>query len=139
MFRGKSKVDLPIYVVHAYDGDRMVGESSIGLPSVAGGAAYTMYTAVRRAYRGRGLALALKLFTIEETAKQGVRRMRTNNDGLRPGAGAAADHEDAEGAIDHYRFLLRAAVFRRLLISPQQKSIPLLAGSKQGDFAELSY
>jgi GNAT superfamily N-acetyltransferase len=79
-FRGEGKEERPVYAVYAYDGERIVGESSIGLPEVEGAATYTFYTAVRKAYRGRGLALGLKLLTIEAAIARGFGRMRTNND-----------------------------------------------------------
>lgn len=79
-FRGEGKQTQPVFAIFACDGDRIVGESSISLPALAEASAYTMYTAVRKAYRGRGLALALKLLTIEAAKARGIGRMRTNND-----------------------------------------------------------
>lgn len=79
-WRGEGRVNQPVFAIFACDGDRIVGESSLSLPELADAAAYTIYTAVRKAYRGRGLALALKLLTIEAAKARGVTRMRTNND-----------------------------------------------------------
>jgi GNAT superfamily N-acetyltransferase len=79
-FRGEAKDKTPIVSIFAWDGDRIVGESTIGLPRCEGAGAYTHYTGVRRSYRGRGLALALKLRTIEAAVAHGVPHMRTNND-----------------------------------------------------------
>lgn len=63
----------------ALDGDVVAGYSVIALPTQPGEGAYTEYTCVRRAYRGRGLALAVKLLTIESARAHGAPHMRTNN------------------------------------------------------------
>src|SRR4030067_590631 len=60
------------------DGERFVGLS--GVMTLEGRPAYTHFTGVDRAYRGRGLATLLKLATIEFAQAQGIRSMRTNND-----------------------------------------------------------
>lgn len=83
-FRGEGRPKGNVFSIFACDGDRIVGESSITLPELAEASAYTMYTAVRKAYRGRGLALALKLLTIEAAKARSVTRMRTNNDSDNP-------------------------------------------------------
>lgn len=68
----------------ALDGERLVGQSVLGLPRVAGGGAYTGYTGVLREYRGRGIALAVKLLTVEAAVADGRPHMRTNNDEENP-------------------------------------------------------
>lgn len=71
----------PHYHAYAFDGEKVVAGSIIYFPPAAGATeAYTGYTAVRREYRGRGLALAVKLMTIDEALRRGFRSMRTNND-----------------------------------------------------------
>lgn len=70
----------PKVIAMGLHGDRVVAWSMLSLPRVAGAGAYTNYTGVLRAYRGRGLALALKLLTIEGAVANGTPRMRTNND-----------------------------------------------------------
>ncbi len=70
----------PRFTAVALDGDRVVGASFIFYSRKIRRAAYTGYTAVLREYRGRGLALALKLLTVEASVERGVPRMRTNND-----------------------------------------------------------
>jgi len=60
------------------DGDRFAGLS--GVMTLEGRPAYTYFTGVDRAYRGRGLATVLKLATIEYVQRLGIPAMRTNND-----------------------------------------------------------
>ncbi|MDR7538498.1 MAG: GNAT family N-acetyltransferase [Armatimonadota bacterium] len=64
------------------DGDRYVAQSNLfrseRLPDVL----YQGITGTRRAYRGRGLALALKLRTVEYARRGGYREIRTWNDSL---------------------------------------------------------
>ncbi|HEY3248983.1 MAG TPA: GNAT family N-acetyltransferase [bacterium] len=60
------------------DGEQWVGMSGLFTPD--GRPAYTYFTGVRREYRGRGLATALKLATIEFARDNAVAVMRTNND-----------------------------------------------------------
>lgn len=60
------------------DGERWVGISVVHC--LDGRPAYTDFTGVHRAYRGRGLATLLKLATIEFVQRQGITAMRTNND-----------------------------------------------------------
>ncbi|MFZ5817631.1 MAG: GNAT family N-acetyltransferase [Bacillota bacterium] len=67
-------------LVGCFDGERLVGASTIWFPVVEGGGAYTGFTGVLREYRGRGIALAVKLPTITEAIRRGITRMRTNND-----------------------------------------------------------
>lgn len=71
-------------VALGYDGERLVGQSLLLLPRIEGTAAYTGYTGVLREFRGRGIALALKLMTVEAAVASGVPRMRTNNDEENP-------------------------------------------------------
>lgn len=70
----------PHYFAVAMDGERVVGYSMLVYPRVEGASGYTGYTAVLRAYRGRGIALATKVLTVTEAIRAGVPRMRTNND-----------------------------------------------------------
>lgn len=63
----------------AADGDRWVGFVKNDVSPV-NGSAYNGGTAVDRAYRGRGIALALKLLAIRRARATGVPYMRTNND-----------------------------------------------------------
>ncbi len=63
----------------ALDGERVCGYSVLLLPTVPGESAYTGYTCMRREYRGRKLALACKLLTIDAALARGVTGMRTNN------------------------------------------------------------
>lgn len=60
------------------DGETWMGTS--GLLTPEGRPAYTYFTGVRREYRGRGLAMALKLATIEFARDNGIAAMRTTND-----------------------------------------------------------
>ncbi|HEY3366173.1 MAG TPA: GNAT family N-acetyltransferase [Symbiobacteriaceae bacterium] len=64
----------------ALDGDRVVGMSIVRLPRQPGMKAGTEYTGVLRAYRGRGIALAVKLLTVEAAVRAGASVMLTNND-----------------------------------------------------------
>ena len=64
----------------ALDGGRIVGMSGVWMRE--GQPAMTYFTGVKRDYRGRGLATALKLATVEFAQSVGVRSMRTNNDTL---------------------------------------------------------
>jgi GNAT superfamily N-acetyltransferase len=70
----------PMMIALALDGDTVVGSSILGLPRERGGQAGTHFTGVLKAYRGRGVALALKLLTIEAALAAGAVIMRTNND-----------------------------------------------------------
>lgn len=70
----------PRLTVVALDGDRVVGTSFLFYSHRPGKGGYTGYTGVLREYRGKGLALALKLLTVEGAVARGVPRMRTNND-----------------------------------------------------------
>lgn len=63
----------------AAQGDDWVGLSAIGVYK-DDDYAYNAFTGVLREYRGRGLAQALKLQTILLAKREGVHRVRTNND-----------------------------------------------------------
>ncbi|MFN8531007.1 MAG: GNAT family N-acetyltransferase [Anaerolineae bacterium] len=63
----------------ALDGDRWVGLGSVGLLTESN-TAYNFMTGVDRAYRGRGIAQALKLLGIRYARGQQVDRIHTNND-----------------------------------------------------------
>jgi GNAT superfamily N-acetyltransferase len=64
----------------AADGDRWVGLGALG--EIAPGVMYNMMTGVLREYRGRKIALALKLLGIQFCRKHGASIARTNNDSL---------------------------------------------------------
>lgn len=67
-------------VALALDGCRIVGWSGVSLPRVDGAGGHTNFTGVLREYRGCGLAVALKLLTIESTLAHGVPFMTTTVD-----------------------------------------------------------
>ncbi len=67
-------------VALAFDGDRVVGISMLFPSRTPGAGAYTGFTGVYREYRGRKIALAVKLLTIREAIARGIPHMRTNND-----------------------------------------------------------
>ena len=62
----------------ALDGDRPVGMASLRLPS--SDVAETGFTAVLRAYRGKGVASALKVAVCEWARQRGIRYIYTGND-----------------------------------------------------------
>jgi GNAT superfamily N-acetyltransferase len=62
----------------ALDGDKIIGMAP--LQRRAGGYADNAFTAVARAYRGRGIARALKLRTVEWAQQNGIRYIITGND-----------------------------------------------------------
>lgn len=68
-------------VILAMDGDRVAGVTRME-PRTATGTMYTYYTGVAREYRGRSIALALKLLAIETARRYGAPLMRTHNDSL---------------------------------------------------------
>lgn len=70
----------PDRLIVAADGDRLVGATA--LFDRESGAMYTGHTSVRREYRGRKLALALKLLSIAKARACGAPYMRTHNDSL---------------------------------------------------------
>lgn len=63
----------------AADGDDWVGMSAVGYFAQTN-SMYNMMTGVDRAYRGRHIALALKLLTIRLARRLGAAYVRTNND-----------------------------------------------------------
>ncbi len=63
----------------AVDGEDWVGLAAVAL-SPETGYASNAFTGVRRGYRGRGLATALKLLAIRWAREQGARTIRTGND-----------------------------------------------------------
>ncbi len=63
----------------AADGENYVGLSAVGYFADSN-SAYNMMTGVMPEYRGRKIALALKLLTIRVAKKWGVNYIRTNND-----------------------------------------------------------
>ena len=63
----------------AADGDRWVGLAALGYFKTFGGAV-NMITGVDRDYRGRKIALALKLLANRTAKRWGAREIRTNND-----------------------------------------------------------
>jgi GNAT superfamily N-acetyltransferase len=70
---------LPAAAFLALDGERLVGVSRL----LQGGSADVLhvgFTGVDPAYRGRGIALALKLRTVEYARAHGYRAIRTQND-----------------------------------------------------------
>jgi RimJ/RimL family protein N-acetyltransferase len=64
----------------AFDGDEVVGFSSIWMPQVEGQSAGIGYTGVLREYRGRGIALAVKVVSTAEAAEAGAKKLMTGND-----------------------------------------------------------
>lgn len=77
--RWQGKVRVPSLRVMAMDGDRIAGYTWLQLPETEGQSGYSLYTCVRRAYRKRGVGLAVKLVSIDEAIKRGVTQLRTNN------------------------------------------------------------
>lgn len=69
----------PDWVLIAAEGDRLVGVTQMIAVKEH---VYTNHTLVDRAYRGRGIALALKLLTIRAAIRAGAPFMRTGNDSL---------------------------------------------------------
>jgi mycothiol synthase len=63
----------------AWDGDELVAVSYLKLPPVRGNV-YTGFTGSARAYRGRGIAGAVKMETLAQAIELGVTRVRTGND-----------------------------------------------------------
>lgn len=70
----------PFVVALALDGEKLVGMSSLYFGTIPGKSAGIGFTAVLREYRGRSIAMALKLMTMEEAMRRGAPRIRTNND-----------------------------------------------------------
>lgn len=66
--------------MHAPDGDRYVGLSQLHRRLEQPDVLQQELTAVRREYRGRGIAMALKLHTVAYARAHGYREIRTGND-----------------------------------------------------------
>lgn len=66
-------------IIVAIDGDRVAGVTALRQEGAEGNW-YTNYTGVHRDYRGRQIALALKLRSIALAQAEGAETMRTNND-----------------------------------------------------------
>lgn len=66
--------------VVALAGDGVVGWASMGLPAARPGVGYHNMTGVRRAWRGRGVAGALKRATIAWAIGRGLEELETEND-----------------------------------------------------------
>lgn len=64
----------------AADGERWIGLSALGYYEQPQPMMYQMITGVDRAYRGRGIALALKLLGVRCARRHGAPYIRTNND-----------------------------------------------------------
>lgn len=63
----------------ALDGDRYIGMSTLGANQGDPTELHVGFTGVLREYRGRGIALALKLRTIDYARRRGFRRLVTSN------------------------------------------------------------
>jgi GNAT superfamily N-acetyltransferase len=63
----------------ALDGNRFIGDTCMNR-NVTDGSFYTDFTCVHREYRGRGVALALKVLAVRMAKAAGSPYMRTNND-----------------------------------------------------------
>lgn len=72
----------PSAAIIAKHGRKYVGLTAVWLPKA--GPAITNTTGILRAYRGRGLALALKLLSIRVMKARGYTEARTNNDTENP-------------------------------------------------------
>lgn len=72
----------PEFIFVALDGKRMIGMTSIMLPKE--GPAVTSSTVVLREYRGRGIALALKVMSLAALQKRSYAEARTQNDTANP-------------------------------------------------------
>ncbi|GAC1318343.1 MAG: GNAT family N-acetyltransferase [Chloroflexota bacterium] len=66
----------------AKDGDRIVGTSRLVRDMTDPTALHQAFTGVRAAYRGRGIAQALKLRTVEYAREHGFRAIQTTNDSV---------------------------------------------------------
>ncbi|MDQ6420190.1 GNAT family N-acetyltransferase [Paenibacillus sp. LHD-117] len=71
----------PELVLIAADGDRFVGMTNV-LHIEATNGMYHEYTGVDKAYRGKGVAQALKLEAIREGMRRGADYIRTDNDSM---------------------------------------------------------
>lgn len=71
---------LPEAFFIALDGARHIGLSALFRPLVLPGVLHQGLTGVLREYRGRGIAMALKLLTVRYARERGYREIRTWND-----------------------------------------------------------
>jgi GNAT superfamily N-acetyltransferase len=71
---------LPEAFFVALDGDQYVGMSNLWLSQANADELYTGLTGVRRAYRRRGIALALKLRAIRYARNKGIKTVKTWNE-----------------------------------------------------------
>ena len=81
------------YFVAVHDGE-YVGMSSLWANLTDPSVLYTGLTGIRRAYRRRGIALALKLRAIAYAQARGVATVKTSNESAQP---AHAEHQRAPG------------------------------------------
>jgi GNAT superfamily N-acetyltransferase len=72
--------DRPEGVLVALDGDLAVGYAKFHLPQARPGVAVHDLTAVRRDWRGRGVAGVLKRAQLEWAAERGYTRLETGNE-----------------------------------------------------------
>lgn len=72
----------PAYIFLAMQGDELAGETSLEL--LKDGPAITNSTGVLRQHRGRGVALAIKLASLQELKEMGYKEARTHNDTENP-------------------------------------------------------
>jgi len=75
-FRTRPEMD-PAGWIMAIDGDRWVGLSSVVRRPDEG--YFTGFTGIEREYRGRGIALALKIVSLEYARSIGAREIFTSN------------------------------------------------------------
>ena len=64
----------------ALDGERLVGVSRLSRDAGRPGTLHVGFTGVHPTYRGRGIAKALKLRTLEYARREGFREIRTQNE-----------------------------------------------------------
>lgn len=76
-FLANPEIHPPEFTVLARDGERLIAESTV--MRRRDDFFYTSFSSVDPEYRGRGIALAIKLRTIELVKQAGVPRMGTNN------------------------------------------------------------
>lgn len=78
----ESPASNPHYIFLAVQGERVVGETALELPK--DGPAITDSTGVLREHRGHGLALAIKLASLQALKELGYKEARTHNDTENP-------------------------------------------------------
>ena len=74
----------PAAWVYALDGDAWVGQTTLIMSPATPDKFYTMLTGVRREYRRRGIAVALKLYAIRHAIAAGAAAIETNNEEKNP-------------------------------------------------------